>query len=247
MKIRLAIVAVLIGVHVFAAPRILIAQNVQTVADAKRDVEAAGIAVNDPCGAVKIVNLVAWRLRWGLLRKEGGHRASLRPDGSCTWGDSNREPGFATDYVIDPSTFGGYDILSDAGGANGPQWPAQPEMDFVTRNRDNFTAAIDPATYLRGGGGPSAPPTPPGSSGGGAPPVPVTSCDLSPLYARLDALESHLDAKVQSAQEQGTHEHEAQTAQIGEFRKAIGDWWKKALEWGLPALAGILGGREIGK
>jgi hypothetical protein len=118
------------------------------VQKAKSDLAAAGIDTSGP-NAIRITNLVAFRLGYGLLAKEGGSRAVLHPDGSpCRWGDEVREPGFAVDYIIDPRTRFGFDILGDGGGANNPQWPNAPETDFVDRNTRWYHDPINPATYM---------------------------------------------------------------------------------------------------
>ena len=118
------------------------------VQKAKLDLEAAGVDISGP-NAIRITNLVAFRLGYGLLYKEIGTRAVLYADGSpCQWGDDVREPGFAVDYVIDPRTKFGFDILGDGGGANDPQWPGSPETDFVDRNTRWYRDPIGPETYF---------------------------------------------------------------------------------------------------
>ena len=125
------------------------------VQKAKADLEAAGIDISG-ANAIRITNLVAFRLGYGLLAKEGGSRAVLHPDGSlCRWGDEVGEPGFAVDYIIDPRTRFGFDILGDGGGANNPQWPNAPETDFVDRNTRWYHNPINPASYM------ASPPPPP--------------------------------------------------------------------------------------
>jgi hypothetical protein len=122
---------------------------------AKQQLVDAGVSLVGACGAMKITNLVAWNLRphYGLLSKAGGFRAVLHADGSCESGgaqfDTTREPGFATDYLIERATGHGYDTLSDGGGANGAHWQG-PETDqvMVNRNFQNFSEPLDPAGYF---------------------------------------------------------------------------------------------------
>jgi hypothetical protein len=128
----------------------------EDVQKAKSDLEAAGVDISGP-NAIRITNLVAYRLGYGLLYKEGGSRAVLYDDGSqCRWGDDVRQPGFAVDYVIDPRTKFGFDILGDGGGANNPQWPGAAETAFVDRNTRWYRDPTNPATYFPA----AAPPRP---------------------------------------------------------------------------------------
>lgn len=95
--------------------------HTDVVAQAKADLIAGGIGISGDCGAFEIVKLVAWRLTAteptiGLLSKPSGTNC----DGynvSCI---------FYQDGVL-------FDILQDAGGANGPQW--------------NFNGNLDPSLW----------------------------------------------------------------------------------------------------
>lgn len=133
----------------------------QVVEHIKAELEARGVNLSGACGAAQITVRVAYMLRdrYGLLVKKAGNRAVFRSDGTCVDGDHANagEPGFATDYLIDRSTFYGYDILSDGGGANGPQWPDDPETTEVARNKANFAEAPN----LDGTIDPPHPPDPP--------------------------------------------------------------------------------------
>lgn len=83
--------------------------SLQIVQKAKSDLESAGESLSGPCGAWKIANLVAWRMRaagYGLLRKPGGNNCD----------------GYSVDYVVRKSDGQGFDMLGDAGGANIPTW-----------------------------------------------------------------------------------------------------------------------------
>lgn len=145
----------------------------EDVQKAKSDLEAAGVDISGP-NAIRITNLVAFRLGYGLLYKEGGSRAVLYDDGSqCRWGDDVRQPGFAVDYVIDPRTKFGFDILGDGGGANNPQWPGAAETAFVDRNTRWYRDPISPATYLSS----AAPPAPLAAP---APPAPLNAVVSAP-------------------------------------------------------------------
>jgi hypothetical protein len=163
------------------------------VAKAKADLEARGVTLSGACGAIKITNLVAWRLRpqYYLLRKGGGNRAVLKADGSCLSGDQTADPeGFATDYLIDKDTFFGFDVLGDGGGNNSPQW-AGPETapEMVARNRVNGRVPLDPAGYF-----PEpvivAPPEPDPMPAV----VPPPSDDLGLVLAALRAIDARLAA-----------------------------------------------------
>jgi hypothetical protein len=139
---------------------------------AKADLQRAGVDLSGACGAARITNLVAWQLRpqYGLLGKLGGYRAVLRSDGGCESGgapgDTTRDAGVASDYLIERGTWHGYDLLEDGGGRNGAHWDLDRNKDtgledpgILARNANNFIAPIDPSVYLQ-----SAPVTPGRSS-----------------------------------------------------------------------------------
>lgn len=124
----------------------------------KARLEATGVPLDGPCGAFEITKRVAWQLRAtgaGTLDKPSGNNCGGRSVDIIAYPDGRL-----------------VDILSDAGGSNGPVWnPIEP----VEASR--WRAAVDP------GDGPPAPP------------APVTpSVDLTPLLSRLDALERTLQA-----------------------------------------------------
>ena len=91
------------------------------VAAVKAQLKAKGVDLSGPCGAFAITKRVAWGLRAngaGLLSKPGGNNCE----------------GFAVDIVCfrDGRAF---DILSDAGGTNGPGWSATDVDDLAGRWR----------------------------------------------------------------------------------------------------------------
>ena len=121
------------------------------VVQAKADLQRAGVNLAGACGAVKVTNLVAWRLRpnYGLLQKQGGFRAALKADGSCLDQDSTSDPGYANDYLINRESGAGFDLLGDGGGANNPQWSGPEDApEIIARNRVNFREPFDPSVYL---------------------------------------------------------------------------------------------------
>lgn len=147
----------------------------------KKQLVAQQVDLSGACGAFRITNEAAKLTGYGLLKKAGGNRAVPQPDGTCLDSSQTTDPGYATDYLIQPGTWFGIDILGDGGGANVPQW-GTPETDaeMVARNKNNFAAPI----------GASLPPVPL------PPPVvvpPASTVDLTPLLHRLDVLE-HLQA-----------------------------------------------------
>lgn len=158
--ILIATVVALAGVAVVSAQ--------QPVVDVvKSDLVARGVALDGPCGAFEITARVAWRLRTsgaGVLTKPSGN--------NCR--------GFAVDIVVYPDGHA-FDILSDAGGANGPTWNVIEPVDA-----GRWRAATDPGDADQ----PSKPPDPP-----------TPAVDLGPILSRLDALEravQALDATTQS-------------------------------------------------
>jgi hypothetical protein len=116
--------------------------NRDVVVQVIAELNAKGVSMSGSCGAFRITNEVAKRLGFYLLRKNAGNRAVPQADGSCLSGEQTTAPGYATDYVIDPTTFYGYDLLGDGGGANNPQFIG-PETDpvMVARNRTYSHAA----------------------------------------------------------------------------------------------------------
>ena len=124
----------------------------------KTRLEASGVALDGPCGAFEITKRVAWQLRStgaGVLDKPSGNNCGGRSVDIIAYPDGRL-----------------VDILSDAGGSNGPVWnPIEP----VDPSR--WRAPVDP--------------------GDGAPvvvPPPSPTVDLSPLLSRLDALERAVQA-----------------------------------------------------
>jgi len=99
----------------------------QYVGRVKERLMAAGIPLDGPCGAFAIVQRVAWDLRHsgvGLLSKPGGN--------NCR--------GYSVDYLCYQNG-DGVDILSDAGGTNGPQWVLKPG-EFT--GQDRWRAPVQP-------------------------------------------------------------------------------------------------------
>jgi hypothetical protein len=189
------------------------------VAKAKADLDARGVDLKGACGALKITNLVAWRLRpqYALLQKGGGNRAALLPDGSCLTGEQTGQPGYATDYLIDTQHgFVGYDCLGDGGGANAPQW-AGPETDpgLVARNRQNARPPIDPSGYY-------ATADPP-------PPLPPTD----PASAVLEEIAHHL--------ERFRVEQLDATRRIGDLQTRVEDLGKALAVLRAQVMAGLTG------
>lgn len=223
------------------------AQDAGDVARAKADLQAHGVSVAGACGAAKLTNLVVWRLRpaYGLLFKQGGNRAVLRADGSCLSGDESSEGGYATDYVIQRSTGGGFDLLGDGGGANNPQW-AGPENDPATiaRNFQNFREPIDPRGYYAEFT-PTPAPTP-----APLPPAPLPTLDLSAVYAQFAILNAKLDELARA----GGDAHAAIEANVTAAREenrtffeAVKTQWKafvgKAAVYAGPIIAALFAGR----
>lgn len=153
---RLILAFVLVASPALAQPDV--------VASVKADLVARGVSLVDSCGAFAITSRVAWRLRAtgaGLLDKPSGNQCQGR----------------AVDIIAFPDGRI-VDILTDAGGQNGPTWgPGEP----VEASR--WRPAVDP-----GDSGPVQPPVvvPPYQ------PPPVYT-DLGPVYQRLDALSAQAE------------------------------------------------------
>lgn len=78
------------------------------VATVKASLQARGVSLADSCGAFEVTRRVAWQLRAtgaGLLDKPSGNQCQGR----------------AVDIIVYPDGRA-VDILSDAGGVNGPTW-----------------------------------------------------------------------------------------------------------------------------
>lgn len=99
------------------------------VAQIKAELEARGVPLAGPCGALQITKRVAWALRStgaGLLNKPAGNNCES----------------YAVDIVAFPD--GGIrDVLGDGGGANIPQWG---DLQLVDPAR--YRPAIDPGDQL---------------------------------------------------------------------------------------------------
>ena len=244
--------AIALLVLVIAAAPAAAQDHTADVAAAIAQLNAAGVELHGACGAAKITNLVAWNLRpaFGLLRKAGGFRAVLRPDGTCESGgaetDTTREAGFAADYLIDRASFVGYDTLSDAGGSNGAHWTG-PETDpgLVARNRLNVAEPLDPAPYLHTAAAPlppAAPATPPIVV------VPAAACDLGPIARSIDAIAATLaehvraDGDAHASIAQNITDARAEARPAIEAFKALGGFTAKYV---LPAIGGYLTARHF--
>lgn len=214
----------LLSLLLFVCANPVMAQTVNVVAQAKADLLAHGVDLSGSCGATKLTNLVASRAGYGLLHKAGGYRAVLKADGSCLPGEQSNDPeGFATDYLIDPKTGFGYDILQDAGGANEPRW-AGPETaaDMVARNWANFREPFDPSPYF--GGIVPLPPVvfPP-------PVVPPAVFDAAALAAQIAQLQLSLDTHARGLSEAIAAVNQNVTdgrAENRGFFGAVRDHWK---------------------
>jgi hypothetical protein len=230
------------------------------VAQAKADLQRAGVELTGACGAAKLTNLVAWRLRpqYGLLGKLGGFRAVLRPDGSCESGgapgDPTREAGVASDYLIERGTWHGYDLLGDGGGRNDPHWllDATPQgledAGILQRNAGNFIAPIDPSVYLTAAAAPPpvAPPppivvVPAPSTEGILTAVATLAARVEQLYA-LEAEQSRADGDAHAAIAQNVTDGRTEARPTLEAVKTIGGFTAKYI---LPAVGGWLTARHF--
>src|SRR5207247_1744062 len=118
-----------------------------TVEAVKAQLQAAGTPTSGACGAFNIAARVAWQLRAegaGVLDKkccDGNGNFYGVGENSPTHCEFPVGSGhyFSSDIVIYPDGLH-YDILSDAGGLNGPQWNLVGPIDDISRYR----AAIDP-------------------------------------------------------------------------------------------------------
>ena len=99
-------------------------QSAEYVAAVKAMLQAQGVNLSGPCGAFAITKRVAWGLRAtgaGLLSKPAGNNCE----------------GFATDIVAFHDR--AFDILSDGGGTNGPNWSETGVDDLA-----NMAPAVSP-------------------------------------------------------------------------------------------------------
>jgi len=169
--------------------------HAQDVAFTKSMLLAQGVDLSGACGAFQITGRVAFRLKdhgFKLLKKTGGNRAIILPDGRCVDDAHGSGPGYATDYLISVTEgFVGYDLLGDGGGANGPQWLG-PEggSDIIQRNAANFAEP-----FALGGDVVIPTPAPQPVPAPTPLPAPVPSSDVIPLLEHIITLQqSQLDA-----------------------------------------------------
>lgn len=130
----------------------------EIVAQVKAELQARGVSLADSCGGFAITKRVAWRLRVsgiGLVAKPSGNNCE----------------GFSVDVLMYPDGRA-FDILSDAGGANGPAWGA---IEPIESSR--WRPPVDP------GDGAAPTPSVPSSP---APVVVTQAVDLGPVYGRFD-------------------------------------------------------------
>jgi hypothetical protein len=102
------------------------------VADVKAHLQAAGINTAGAAGAFEVIKHVAWGLRQrgvGLLRKDTGENV-------VAWHGIN----FSAGRLCYPDGHI-FKLLTDVGGANGPTWADDGDVDPA-----RYVPAIDPAT-----------------------------------------------------------------------------------------------------
>ena len=146
--------------------------------DVKARLITAGVDLSGPCGALKILKQFAYENRAfnsGLLKKPSGNNCD----------------GYSVDWIVFPDGSGS-DTLSDAGGANGPQWSLEvPNADLAAR----YVAVTTDPGYLSGIPNSGATVPDPGTS---TPPPPVQPpVDLQPLKDQIAALEARISALEQ--------------------------------------------------
>jgi hypothetical protein len=181
--------------------------HADVVARIKATLEAKGINLKGPDGAFEITKRVAWALRAegaGLLDKPAG----------------NNSHGYATDIICYPDGHH-FDILTDGGNTNGPQWS---DAGFVDASR--YRPAIDPVDD-------PAPAEAPQWSA--APPVDALSAKVDAIAALLASLDRKLDALARQS--------DANTEKLQQQIDQVVNEAKKAAAAALPLLSGILGKR----
>jgi hypothetical protein len=204
------------------------AQSLADVQAAIGELQRAGVPIVDTeCSKFQIANLVAFRLGWGLLHKAGGTRAVFRADGTCQSGDQSSDPeGFSTDYIIDPQTFAGRDVVTST---LGPAWP-DPENapDMVERNSHNYRRAFDPIVYLQRGAPAPAPIPPVISPQPPIAPQPASGVVEGILLAKVDALAARVEQMYLVATEHARADGDALASinrNVTEFRNEQTSRW----------------------
>lgn len=202
MRIRKWIAALIVSMMLVAPLAAFQGQYKSEVAFVKTMLMAEGKDLSGACGAFQITGRVAFRLKdlgFKLLKKQGGNRAIILPDGSCVDSDHGSGVGYAVDYLISVNEgFVGYDLLGDGGGENGPQWIGPEDgTDIVTRNAQNM------AEPFAMGGDIVVPPAPPPAPQ--PPPTPVPS--PVPPVSPSDQTITLLIERIVALQEQQQKEH----------------------------------------
>lgn len=164
--------------------------HADVIAQAQVDLKAAGISLDGDCGAFRVVNLAAWRLKQageadaGVLAKTGGSGCS-QYGGLYAKDVVAYQSGQHYDTIVASGAMGGNGAAAwnDDGIRSDITCPCPPGL---------WRAPIDPVLYGFGGvvAGPPVV-SPPSTS-------PAPSVDLGPILARLDALEKQTQAQAQT-------------------------------------------------
>lgn len=210
--------------------------------------QSQGVDLTGACGALRITNAVALELpgSFKLLRKQGGWRAALQPDGSCVGSKADQDfngPGFATDYLISVNEgFVGYDLLEDGGGRNIAHWHGpENDGDTIKRNVANFADPIGPVAV------PVPVPVPVPPVVGAPAPSPIAGKDYSELLQRiLESQVALLDTgnKIlivsQDTNVRVTNLDRTLSQTLGSVGKFVG-------KYVAPAIAGFITARQLEK
>jgi hypothetical protein len=217
------IIAVLLALTVPAAAQ----SPVEVIASVRADLAQRGVSIAGPCGAFEIISRAAWEMRDAGVGLFGGKNPAQN---GCTVNGER----YAVDVLVSRDGCA-YDALINSETENRPAWQLLGCSAAGSWRAPFARDVVDPSIPSVSSAPATLPPPPP---------APLPSVDLTPLSTRMDLVVDRLGAlSVQLIS------IDTRLAAIEAEQKALradaSNLVKKVVQWVLPAIAGLLGGRVI--